>query len=78
MALQNKHLIVNKYLEDHSLVESNITSFNNFIEHRMQEIVDELSGSIEHDEEDLDRGKNKRSTSTDREVSLSLPSPKST
>ena len=32
LKMQEKHLIVKKYLEDHSLVESNIISFNNFIE----------------------------------------------
>ena len=47
------HLVVKKYLEDHSLVESNITSYNEFIEHRMQEIVDEISESIEQDEEEF-------------------------
>ncbi len=26
---KNKHLLVRKYLEEHSFVESNITSFNN-------------------------------------------------
>ena len=39
--VDKKHLVVKKYLEDHSLVESNITSFNEFIDHRMQEIVNE-------------------------------------
>ncbi|NCN87146.1 DNA-directed RNA polymerase subunit B'' [archaeon] len=53
MVKQN-HLIIKKYLEDHSLVESNIISFNEFIEHRMQEIVDEISGSIEQEEEDYE------------------------
>ncbi len=51
MVTQNKHLIVKKYLEDHSLVESNVTSYNEFLEHRIQEIVDEISGAIEQDEE---------------------------
>ena len=54
MAEQDKHLIVKKYLKDHSLVESNITSYNEFIEHRMQEIVDEISASIEQDDEDFE------------------------
>ena len=49
--VDNKHLVVKKYLADHSLVESNITSFNNFIEYRMQEIVDEISGTVGTDEE---------------------------
>jgi DNA-directed RNA polymerase subunit B len=41
-----KHVLVKKYLNEHSLVESNIISFNNFIEKRMQEIVQEVSDSI--------------------------------
>lgn len=54
MVEQNKHLIVKKYLEGHSLVESNIISFNEFIEHRMQDIVDEISQSIEQDDEEFE------------------------
>ena len=42
----NKHIVVKRNLEHHSLVESNIISFNEFIEHRMQEIVDEISETI--------------------------------
>lgn len=45
------HVLVKKYLENHSLVESNITSFNNFINHRMQEIIEELNASIDSDDE---------------------------
>ncbi len=47
------HLVVKKYLEDHSLVESNIISYNEFISERMQEIVDDISNSIEQDEEEF-------------------------
>ncbi len=47
----DKYLLVKKYLEQHSLVESNITSFNNFIEKRMQEIVDEISENLPREEE---------------------------
>ena len=54
MISENKHLIVEKYLEDHSLVESNVTSFNDFIGHRMQEIVDEISSSLEQEEEEFE------------------------
>jgi DNA-directed RNA polymerase subunit B len=53
----NNHLIVKKYLEEHSLVESNITSFNEFLEHRMQEIVGEISQAIESDEFEITLGK---------------------
>jgi len=52
-----KHLIVKKYLQDHSLVESNIISFNNFIEHRMQEIVNEIQETINNDDFEIRLGK---------------------
>ena len=51
------HVIIKKYLENNSLVESNLTSFNNFIEHRMQEIVDEISENIESDDIEIKLGK---------------------
>ncbi|MBU4308811.1 MAG: DNA-directed RNA polymerase subunit B [Nanoarchaeota archaeon] len=54
---KNKHLIVEKYLKEHSLVESNITSFNDFAEHRMQEIVDEISSSINNEDFEISLGK---------------------
>jgi DNA-directed RNA polymerase subunit B len=53
----SKHLVVKKYLEEHSLVESNITSFNNFIEKRMQEIVDEISETINNEDFEISLGK---------------------
>ena len=57
MVRDNKHIIVKKYLEKHSLVESNIISFNNFIDHRMQEIVDEIASTIENDDFERTLGK---------------------
>ncbi len=54
---KNQHLIVKKYLQEHSLVESNITSFNNFIEQRIQEIANEISDSIESEEFEIKLGK---------------------
>ena len=54
---KDKHLIVKKYLEEHSLVESNVTSFNNFIEKRMQEIVDEISETISTEDFEITLGK---------------------
>ena len=54
---KNNHLIVKKYLENHSLVESNIISFNDFLEHRMQEIVTEISESINNEEFEIILGK---------------------
>ena len=56
---KKEHLIVKKYLEGHSLVESNITSFNNFINHRMQEIVDELTQAMPEDDIEIKLGKMK-------------------
>ncbi len=54
---KNNHLIVKRYLENHSLVESNITSFNNFIESRMQEIVNEISENINNEDFEINLGK---------------------
>ncbi len=54
-----QHILVKKYLEEHSLVESNITSFNNFINHRMQEIVDELTQAMPEDDIEIKLGKMK-------------------
>src|SRR3990167_4584742 len=47
----DEHLILQKYLAENSLVESNLTSFNNFMEKRMQEIVDEISEHLEPDDD---------------------------
>ncbi len=55
--VQDKHLVVKKYLEKHSLVESNITSFNNFIKYRMQEIVNEISDGINNEDFEINLGK---------------------
>jgi DNA-directed RNA polymerase subunit B len=52
--MDKNHIVVKKYLEKHSLVESNITSFNNFIEKRMQEIVDEIGENVSTEAEDFE------------------------
>lgn len=54
---KEEHLLIKKYLEDHSLVESNIVSFNNFINHRMQEIIDELNESMPKEDIEIKLGK---------------------
>ena len=54
---KNKHLLVSKYLEQHSLVESNIRSFNNFIEKKMQQIINEINESVNVDEVEIRFGK---------------------
>ena len=78
MVKDSKHLVVKKYLEHHSLVESNITSFNNFMEKRMQEIVDEIQGSTESEEFEIKLGKikvgNPKIIEADGSSSLIMPS----
>jgi len=54
---KEEHLLVKKFLEEHSLIESNIVSFNNFINHRMQEIVDELNQSLPSEDIEIKLGK---------------------
>jgi len=74
---KNKHLVVEKYLKEHSLVESNITSFNDFVEHRMQEIVDEISASVNNEDFEITLGKIKigkpEVTEADGSSSLIMP-----
>ncbi len=55
--MQKKHILVNKYLKEHSLVESNIISFNNFIEKAMQQIVDEYNQAPTEGEKETKLGK---------------------
>ncbi|MFA5070786.1 MAG: DNA-directed RNA polymerase subunit B [Candidatus Pacearchaeota archaeon] len=55
--MKNNHAIIKKYLEEHSLVESNVISFNEFLEHRMQEIVTEISETINNEEFEIQLGK---------------------
>lgn len=57
MVDKNKHIVVKKFLQEHSLVESNITSFNNFITKRLQEIVDEVNDSINNEDFEIQLGK---------------------
>ncbi len=54
---KDNHLIVKKYLQEHSLVESNITSFNNFVKKRIQEIVKEINESINIEDFEINLGK---------------------
>ena len=53
----NEHVLVKEFLKNHSLVESNIKSFNDFIENRMQEIVTELSDSLPTEDFEIKLGK---------------------
>jgi len=52
-----EHILVKEFLNNHSLVESNIKSFNNFIEIRMQEIVSELSDALPNEDFEIKLGK---------------------
>jgi len=51
------HILVREFLKNHSLVESNIKSFNNFIESRMQEIVEEISDALPTEDFEIKLGK---------------------
>ena len=57
MVKDTQHLIMKNYLNGHSLVESNITSFNNFIEQRLQEIIGEVSESLNNEDFEITLGK---------------------
>ncbi|RMD45883.1 DNA-directed RNA polymerase subunit B'', partial [Candidatus Pacearchaeota archaeon] len=52
-----EHILVRNYLRNHSLVESNLTSFNNFVTKRMQEIVNEISEAIPREDFEIKLGK---------------------
>jgi DNA-directed RNA polymerase subunit B len=54
---EKRHLIVKKYLEEHSLVESNIASYDDFVENRMQQIVYELNNTLPQEEVEIKLGK---------------------
>jgi DNA-directed RNA polymerase beta subunit len=57
MPKQDKHQLIKKYLKEHSLVESNIISFNNFIDERMQQIVNELNETLPKEETEIKLGR---------------------
>lgn len=42
----DRNLLIKKYFEEHSLVESNINSFNNFVERGLQQITKEIGDII--------------------------------
>src|SRR3989344_2914933 len=50
-------ILVKKYLQEHSPFESNITSFNNFLNHRMQKIVDEINAGLNNEDVEITLGK---------------------
>src|SRR3989338_2731696 len=52
-----KDILIKKYLEQHSLVESNVLSFNDFIKNRMQQIVYEINDTLNNEEIEIKLGK---------------------
>jgi DNA-directed RNA polymerase subunit B len=57
VTVDRKHVLVKEFLRNHSIVESNITSFNDFIENRMQEMVMELNESLPKEDFEIKMGK---------------------
>ncbi len=57
VTVDRKHVLVKEFLRNHSIVESNITSFNDFIENRMQEMVSELNESLPKEDFEIKMGK---------------------
>lgn len=55
--VNKRNMLVEKYLKQHSLVESNILSFNDFIENRIQQIVNEISESLTDQDVEIKFGK---------------------
>jgi DNA-directed RNA polymerase subunit B len=55
--VKQENLLVEKYLKQHSLVESNILSFNDFLDNRMQNIVNEINASLSHEDIEIKIGK---------------------
>ena len=73
----DKHILVKKYLQQHSLVESSIKSFNDFVSRRMQQIVYELNDTIPQEEVKVKFGKIRigKPNVTESDGSISLINP---
>jgi len=52
-----RNILIKKYLKQHSLVESNILSFNDFITNKMKKIVNEINDTINNEEVEIKLGK---------------------
>ncbi|MBS3089303.1 DNA-directed RNA polymerase subunit B'' [Candidatus Pacearchaeota archaeon] len=56
--MAHKHdILIKKYLEQHSLVESNILSFNDFIGHKIPQIISEINETINNEEIEIRLGR---------------------
>ncbi|MAG27562.1 DNA-directed RNA polymerase subunit B [Candidatus Pacearchaeota archaeon] len=54
---RERNILIEKYLEEHSLVESNVLSFNDFVSRRMQQIVDEINDGLDNEDIEIKLGK---------------------
>lgn len=54
---KKSNILIEKYLEQHSLVESNILSFNDFIHNRVQQIVNEVNEGLTNEDVEIRFGK---------------------
>ncbi|MEK6925388.1 MAG: DNA-directed RNA polymerase subunit B'' [Nanoarchaeota archaeon] len=77
MSVADKHILIKKYLQQHSLVESSIRSFNDFVARRMQQIVYELNDTIPQEEVKIKFGKIRigKPNVTESDGSISLITP---
>ncbi len=57
MEKRKRNILVEKYLEQHSLVESNLLSFNDFLQNKMQQIINEINETINNEEVEIKLGK---------------------
>src|SRR5689334_7068610 len=56
--MQNsRDVLIKKYLGQHSLVESNILSFNDFVQNKVQSIINEVNTTINNEEIEITLGK---------------------
>ncbi len=56
--MTKKHnILIKKYLDEHSVVESNVLSFNDFLSNRIQHIVEELNESLSNEEVEIRFGR---------------------
>lgn len=54
---RQRNILIKRYLKQHSLVESNILSFNDFINNKMKQIVSEVNENINNEEVEIKLGK---------------------
>src|SRR3989338_6274934 len=52
-----RNILIKKYLEQHSLVESNIVSFNDFVSRRIPQIINEINETISNEDIDIKLGR---------------------